>query len=83
MRTIPDISSHSLRARDGFLQPIFYGFLQPMLQFVNQIKWIKKTVVSGNVTGGITLGTKLKMPIFTLYLPHNLQSRVSVFQKFM
>ena len=22
---------------------------------------------------GITLGTKLKKPIFTLYLPHNLQ----------
>ena len=41
------------------------------------MKWIKKTVVSCGVTGGITLGTKLKMPIFTLYLPHNLQSRVS------
>ena len=34
-------------------------------------------MVSCDVTGGITLGTKLKMPIFTLYLPHNLQSRVS------
>ena len=29
-------------------------------------------MVSCDVTGGITLGTKLKMPIFTLYLPHNL-----------
>ena len=26
----------------------------------------------------ITLGTKLKMPIFTLYLPHNIRSRVSL-----
>ena len=53
-------------------------FLQKIwpLQFVNQTKWIKKTVVSCDVTGGITLGTTLKMPIFTLYLPHNLQSRV-------
>ena len=25
---------------------------------------------------GITLGTKLKMPFFTLYLPHNFQRRV-------
>ena len=32
-----------------------------------QIKWIQKTKVSCDVTGGITLGTKLKMPIFTLY----------------
>ena len=48
-----------------------------------QTKCIKKTVVSCDVTGEITLGTKLKMPIFTLYLPHNLQSRVLVFQKFM
>ena len=38
-------------------------------------------MVGCDVTGGITLGTKLKMPIFTLYLPHNLQSRVLVFQK--
>ena len=35
-------------------------------------------MVSCDVTGGITLGTKLKMLIFTLYLPHNLQSRVLV-----
>ena len=27
--------------------------------------------------------TKLKMSIFSLYLPHNLQSRILVFQKFM
>ena len=40
-------------------------------------------MVSCDVAGGITLGTKMKMVIFTLYLPHNLQSRVSVFQKFM
>ena len=40
-----------------------------------------KTVVSCDVTGGITHGTKLKMPIFTLYLPHNLQSRDFVFKK--
>ena len=37
-------------------------------------------MVSCDVTGGITLVTKLKKPIFTLYLPHNLQSRVLVFQ---
>ena len=30
-----------------------------------------------------SLGTKLKLPIFTLYLSHNLQSRILVFQKFM
>ena len=73
---------YSLRARDGFIQPIFLQKVW-LLQFVNQIKWIKKTVVSCDVIGGITLGTTLKMPIFTLYLPHNLQSRVLVFQKFM
>ena len=32
---------------------------------------------------GITLGTKLKMPIFTIYLPHNFESRTLVFQMFM
>ena len=37
--------------------------------FVNQTKYIKKTVASCDATGGITLGTKLKMPIFTRYLP--------------
>ena len=42
-----------------------------------------KTAVSCDATRGITLGTKLKMPIFTLYLPHNLQNSVLVFQKFM
>ena len=74
--------NNSLRARDGYIQP---NFLQKiwLLQFVNQIKWIKKSVVSCDVAGGITLGTTLKMPIFTLYLPHNLQSRVLVFEKFM
>ena len=40
-------------------------------------------MVSCDVIVGITLGTKLKMPIFTIYLTHNLQSRVLVFQKFM
>ena len=60
-----------------------YIYLYILLQFVDQIKWIKNTVVSCDVTGGITLRTKLKMPIFTLHLPHNLQSRVLVFQKFM
>ena len=34
-------------------------------------------MASCDATGGITLETKLKMPIFTLYLPHNLESRVS------
>ena len=29
-------------------------------------------MVSCDVTGGITLGTKLKMPVFTIYLPHKL-----------
>ena len=37
-------------------------------------------MIGCDATGGITLGTKLKMPIFTLYLPHNLQSRVLLFQ---
>ena len=30
--------------------------------------------------GGITLGTKLKMPILTFYLPHNLQIRILYFR---
>ena len=30
-------------------------------------------MVSCDVTGGVTLETKLKMPIFTLYLLHNLK----------
>ena len=38
-------------------------------------------MVSCDVTGEITLETRLKIPIFTLYLPHNLQSRFLVFQK--
>ena len=46
-------------------------------------KMHSKTVVSCDVTGGITLGSKLEMLIFTLYLPHNLQIRILVFQKFM
>ena len=54
-----------------------------LFQFVNQIKWIKKTVVSCYISGRITLGTKLKILIFTLHLPHNLQSRVLVFQNIM
>ena len=71
-------SKNSLRIYSThFLQKVL------LLQFVNQMKWIKKTIVSCDVTGGITFGTKLKMPIFTYYLPHNLQSRVLVFQKFM
>ena len=56
---------NSLEARDGFIQPIFYKRFD-RLQFLNQIKWIKKAVVSCDVTGVITLGTKLKMPVFTL-----------------
>ena len=40
----------------------------------------KKTVVSCDVKGGITLGTKLKMPILTFYLPHNLQIRILYFR---
>ena len=31
-------------------------------------------MVSCDVAAGIILGTKLKMSIFTLYLPHNFQS---------
>ena len=31
-------------------------------------------MVSCDITGGVTLETKLKMPIFTLYLLHNLKS---------
>ena len=48
-------------------------------------KWIKKNsaVVSCDVIGGITLVIKLKMLSFALYLPHNLQIRVLVFQNFM
>ena len=38
-------------------------------------------MVSCDVIVGITLAIKLKMLIFTLYLPHNLQSRVLLFQK--
>ena len=38
-------------------------------------------MVSCDVTKGIILGTKLKVPIFTFYLPYNLQSRVLVFHK--
>ena len=38
-------------------------------------------MVSCDVTGEITLETRLKMPIFTLYLLHHLQSRFLVFQK--
>ena len=34
---------------------------------------IKKTMVSCDVTGKINFGTKLKNPIFALYLPHNFQ----------
>ena len=68
----------SLGARDGFIQPIFYKRFD---RFSLQIRQnaLKKTVV----TGEVSLGTKLKMPIFTLYLPNNLQSRILVFQKFM
>ena len=46
-------------------------FLQKVwpFQFVNQAKRIKKTAVSYGITGGTTLGTKLKMPIFTLSYP--------------
>ena len=40
-------------------------------------------MVSCDVTAEIILGTKLKIPIFTLYLPHNLQSRVFVFQVYV
>ena len=71
----------SLRARNGFIQPIFTKGLTASA--CKSDKWIKKSVVICDVTGGIALGTKLKMPIFTLYLPHNLQSRVLVFQNFM
>ena len=65
----------SLGAPDECTQPIFYE------RFVNQTKCIKETVVSYDVTGGITLEIKLKMSIFTLCLPHNLQSWILVFQK--
>ena len=37
-------------------------------------------MVNRDITGWITLGTKLKIPIFTIYLLHNLQSTVLVFQ---
>ena len=37
-------------------------------------------MVSYDDTRGITLGTKLKKPIFTLHLPHNLQSRFLYFK---
>ena len=33
-------------------------------------------MVSCDVTGGVTLGTKLKIPKMTFYLPHNLQNTV-------
>ena len=53
------------------LNPFFTKYLTASV--CKQTKCIKKTVVSCDVTGEITLGTELKMPIFTLYLPHNLQ----------
>ena len=54
-------------ARDEFTQVVCLKIWP--LQFVNRTKCIKKTVVSCNVTGEITLGTKLKIPIFTLTYP--------------
>ena len=53
-----------------FLQKVW------LLQFLNQTKCIKKTVVSCDVTGGITLGTKLKMPIFTFKLTYRITYKV-------
>ena len=49
-----------------FLQKVW------LLQFVNQMKWIKKAVVSCDVTRAITLGTKLKMP-FTYSITYKVE----------
>ena len=68
----------SLRARDGFTLP--KGLTTSVCKSDNMHQ---KKNGQLDVTGGITSGTKLKMPIFTLFLPHNLQSRILVFQKFM
>ena len=68
----------SLGARDGLAQSFFYKIFD-RFSFVNQTIYIKKAVVNFDVTGEITLGTKLKIPIFTLYSPHNLQSMILVF----
>ena len=73
---------YSLAAREGFIQPIFYKRFDHFSLQIKQ-KALKKTVASCDVTGGITLGTKLKMSIFTLYLPHNLQSRFLGFENLM
>ena len=56
------------------LQTTFCRLLEPVTDLFHRF-FLK--------TWGITLRTKLKMPIFTLHLPYNLQSRVLVFQKFM
>ena len=62
----------SLGARDGFTQ-----------YFTDFTKGFTASVCKSDKTGGITFGTKLKVPIFILYLPHNLQCRILGFQKFM
>ena len=72
----------SLGAHDGFTQPILYKRFDRFILLIRQ-NALKKAVVRCDITEGITLGTKLKIPIFTLYLPHNLQNRILVFQKFM
>ena len=44
---------------------------------------LKKQWSAVTSPGELAPGTKLKMPIFILYLPQKLLSRVLVFQKFM
>ena len=57
----------SLGARYGFTQHIFYKKFDHFSLQIRQ-NALKKTVVSCDVNEGITLGTKLKIPIFTLNL---------------
>ena len=69
MTTYITLLSYSIGARDGFTQSIFNKSLeikQNALKNSGQLwcHWV------------ITLGAKLKMPIFTFYLPHNLQSKI-------
>ena len=62
---------------------------EDLLEYCNSQKILLSPKISFDapeicdVTGRKIHGTKLKMLIFTLYLHHNLQSWVLVFQKFM
>ena len=73
---------NSLGARDEFIQPIFYKRFDRFSFWIRK-NGLKKQWSAVTSPGELAPGTKLKMPIFILYLPQNLLSRVLVFQKFM